>query len=285
MSAKDNWLHRVADFFSDYGSETLSVLSSIFLAIDGVLFSLDTNLKFCWMPIRTFAWIFMCISGALCVFAHIRTVKKSKSMLVYEKLLDEKSAKIQLLESTIEKYGEENYSLFKYVLISLSKSLNFNGTDRVSIYKKQKGTFQIMGRYSINPEFDKINRRYYPDNEGFIAQALRNGEFFVDGLPEFRDGNKEEYYKKVMKLCSIEKDVLRSINMKSRNVYCKALTYAAGAERKAIIVFESTQVGKFTPVKINAALTTEEVKLVAFVEKLKFKLPDSDTALASKEGF
>lgn len=31
MGAKDNWLHRVADFSSDYGSETISVLSSIFL--------------------------------------------------------------------------------------------------------------------------------------------------------------------------------------------------------------------------------------------------------------
>lgn len=285
MSVKDNWLHRVADFFSDYGSETLSVLCSIFLTVDSVLFSLDTSLKVFWMPIRFFAWIFLGISVILSVSAHCKTMMKSKSIASYENALEKQASKIQLLESTIEKYGEENYSLFKYVLVSLSKSLNFNGTDRVSIYKRQKGKFQIMGRYSINPEFDKINRRYYPDNEGFIAQALRNGEFFVDNLPEFRDGNKEEYYRNVMKLCSIEKDVLRSINMKSRNVYCKALTDAAGTERKAIVVFESTQVGKFTPDKINAALVTEEVKLVAFVEKLKFKLPDSDTELASKEGF
>lgn len=285
MSAKDNWLHRVADFLSDYGSETLSVVASMLLAVDGVLFSLDTNLTFCWMPIRCFAWILLGISVVMSIYTHYRTVIKSKSIVSLENSLSVQAEKIQLLESTIEKYGEENYTLFKYVLISLSKSLGFNGTDRVSIYKKQKDKFQIMGRYSINPEFDKINRRYYPDDEGFIAKALRNGEFFVDDLPEFREGNKEEYYKSVMKLCSIDKDVLKNINMKSRTVYCKALTDAAGTERKAIVVFESTQVGKFTIEKINDALATEEVKLVAFVEKLKFKLPDSDTALATKEGF
>lgn len=142
-----------------------------------------------------------------------------------------------------------------------------------------------MSRYSINPLYSSINRLHFPISDGFIGLALQNGEFFINNIPEYKTGNKERYYSAILKNCQMDKEALRNLKMRSRSFYCLAITDPAGTERNAIIVFESISPDKLQRESILKALDCEKHKIVAFVEKVRLRLPYIDTDFAQEKGF
>lgn len=276
-----NLFHKIGDFFTDYGLEFGRFCTTTLIAVVSILLGIDFNKD--W--VIPALWVILIIVIAISFVIEYKVFKKSRKISQLEKDIEKQSSKVQLLEATIEKIECVNYDLFQYVLISLYNKLGFDGQDRISIYKKEKDRFVIMSRYSINPKLGAINRKHYPIYEGFIGQALQQGEYFVDNLPNTTTGNREKYYNAIMAKCDIDKEILRSITMKSRSFYCKALTDSTGRERNAIIVFESLAPRKLVQDDIMEAISTEERKLVAFVENVNLRIPETDTKFAQENGF
>lgn len=282
MGSKDDKIHKAADFLSDYVWECLNIIHPILLTFWGALSD----------KMNILAWILIGVGIIMAILCSIKLCKKSKSIINLESVIEEKdceiknkSQKIQEQELTIEKVGEENYSLFMYMLSLIFKKLDLNDKCRISIYKVVSDKFVIMGRYSSNPEFNKIYRKEYPISEGFISIAYRNGEFFIDDLLEFKDGSREKYYRNVMELCDIPKETLKNVSMKSRTYYCKALMDPYSHIRKAIIVVEGLDEKLFTKDAIDSKLKDEEERLKYFVENLKYVLPEINIQKAKEEGF
>lgn len=282
MEQSMNWLQKTANFLTYNTWEMINIVSAVLYALAGVCFEFSEK-QLWFLSVGCWGWILLIIAFILSVFGCIKLSKKNSQILNLKSLLNDSSQKIQLLEATLEKYGEDNYSLFQYVLAGIFKSLSLNGTDRVSLYKKEKENLVLMGRYSINPDYNKVTKRVYPISEGYIGKAMKDGSFFIDNIPEFKDGKREEYYSFVCNSCNIQKDIVRNLSMKSRTYYCKALTDSMETERKAVIVFESLEANRFTEEQVKGVLEPEEKKLTAFIEKLRFRVPDTD--YANKEGF
>ena len=276
-----NLFHKIGDFFTDHGLEFGRFFTTIIIAVVSILLGIDFNKS--WLS--WILWIILTVTIIISFVIEFNVYKKTKGISILEKECQEKSTRVQLLESTIEKIESVNYDLFQYVLISLYTKLNLDGHDRISVYRFKKDKFTIMSRYSINPEYSSINRIHYPISDGFIGLALQNGEYYIDNLPEFQIGQREKYYSAILNECKIDKEVLRKLKMRSRSFYCLALTDPTGKDRNAVIVFESTLPNKLQREKILEALDSEKHKIVAFVEKVRLRLPDIDTNFAKEKGF
>ena len=275
-----NIIHKFGDIVENYGPELCLALCSATIAVLSIIgFDFEKQ----WIAIIYWILFSSCIIGG--IYCEYLVCIKSKRLTSLEERLDEQSNNVQVLETTIEKIESVNYRLFQYVLISLYNKLKLGGNERISVYKKKEDKFVIMSRYSINPALEKINRKHYPITDGFIGQALRDEECYVDGLPEFKTNGKEAYYKAIQDRCTIDKETLRGISMTSRSYYCKALTDPAKIERRAIIVFESLSPNKLNKQEILDALILEEHKIVAFVENVKLRIPATNTNIAQEKGF
>lgn len=278
-----NLFHKIGDFFTDYGLEFGRFCTTTIIAVVSILLGIDFNKD--W--VAPALWVILIIVIAISFVIECKVFKKSRKISKLEKDIEKQSSKVQLLEATIEKIECVNYDLFQYVLISLYNKLGFDGQDRISIYKKEKDRFVIMSRYSINPQYSSINRSHYPISDGFIGLALQNGdgEYFINNLPEYKTGNKERYYSAILENCQMDKEVLRNLKMRSRSFYCLAIKDPAETKRNAVIVFESTLPDKLQRESILNALDSEKHKIVAFVEKVRLRLPYIDTDFAQEKGF
>ena len=166
--------------------------------------------------------------------------------------------------------------VFNEHLAAIFYKLNLTDSERISFYKFQDDKFHIIGRYSLNPDLAKRNRKYYPSDEGLIGLAWRNGEYLLnEGIPEFKHGTKKEYYDFIKAIAPVNEETLKSMNMKSRSFYLKAFTDSKNINRVAIIVFNLPEIRQ----KVNY----EETQLVSFIERLNWELPSLDVAL--QKGF
>lgn len=282
MEQSLSWLQKAANFLTYNIWEMINIISGVLYALSGVCFEFSDK-QFLKISVGIIGWVLLSIAFVLSVISCIKLSNKNKQIGELDMAVNDSAEKIQLLEATLEKYGEDNYSLFQYVLACIFKSLSLNGADRISLYKKDKENLILMGRYSIYPDYNNVKKRVYPVSEGYIGKAMKDGSFFIDDIPEFIDGKREEYYSFVCNSCNIPKDTVRNLSMKSRTYYCKALTNSMETERTAVIVFESIEANRFTEEQIRNVLEPEEKKLTAFIEKLRFKIPDTD--FATNKGF
>jgi hypothetical protein len=268
--------YRIADFLNDYGWEVFSTLPTIALAFWGAYYS---SIQQVWLR-----WALFCIIASFTIVCTIAVCKKKGSYTKICSELNEKGLKIQELENSVERFGQENTALFNNFLYLFAKSIGLKNEDRITVYKNSQDSFVTIGRYSPNPKYQSFHRKSIPITEGFIAKALEREEVFIDSLPECSKPKQiKNYHSAVSCLCDITEDALSSLNMKSRTYYCKALTDPTGMNRKAIVVIESTKPQRFTQQTISEQIKTEEMRIQAFVEKCRF-LP-VDTSLANSKGF
>jgi hypothetical protein len=183
------------------------------------------------------------------------------------------SNKIIQLENDIEELNSDFISLFNTQIAVIFYKLSFGANERISIYKHENDKFIILGRYSSNPVYTKIREKIYPDNEGFIQLAWENesGEHYIDNIPEPKNGNIKDYLNVICSSCSINKERVKSMRMRSRNYYSKSLNDITGMKRNAIIVIESTDIQKLNREKISEILGEQEKNLTIFMDKMKLK--------------
>jgi hypothetical protein len=180
---------------------------------------------------------------------------------------------------------EQNYfELFKHQLSLLANTeLHFADTERISVYKHDGEAFVMLGRYSKNPDYDKRGRGLYPDDEGVIGHAWHHGEAADDDLPDFVVV-PDDYLEYTRNHWGITEEITRNFTMKSRTYAAFALEHPVRLERVAVVVFESTKVGKLTVDTLRRALeTTEGKRIYQFLDMMQSIEPTP--SYARSEGF
>jgi hypothetical protein len=267
-SSKLSWLQRAALWIEDYGAHAFNSLASIVFGILGVLVTLPKDKLGIDLSVN---WFYG--SVAFIVIANI---------LIWRNL-----DLVTKLKAKVDKYDTMTKITFDFVqdvLADLANSiLKFTNTERISVYNNDGTNFVMIGRYSQNPEFCKKGRVIYPSDEGIIAEAWKNGEAFVNNLPDPAN-DLENYLNKFKDKYHIDKKYARRFNMKSRSYYGYAINDIRGKTRIAVIVFEST-----LPDRLNQSLIKE--KLLSGEEKkisdLLFRIQpiEPELLVAMKEGF
>lgn len=202
---------------------------------------------------------FSLIFGALAVI-------HGQEIEALEKDNNEKSIKINDLESKLNEVVNETNELFNSYLRLLLKNLSFTHTERISVYKVYENKFKLIGRASVDPTLSSTGRTEYPIRDGFIGKGWREGEFFVKNLPELTLSNGNTYYNAINKINPIPRDVVNSLKMKSRNFFVYRINGYDG-NPKAVLVFESLQPSSFEKDFIVEKLNGVKQPLIMFIEK------------------
>jgi hypothetical protein len=177
---------------------------------------------------------------------------------------------LEALRSTLGRIQEIYTELFEGQLAIFSgRTLEFGHSERISVYRHEEEGFVIVGRYSANPEFSKKPGRVYPHHEGVIGKAWQEGYAEVDDLPD-PESEPEEYFRCQQEDWGIERALVERFTMKSRNYVAFALKDPVFSEPIAVIVFESTEVGRLSLEELAWALTTTEgQRIVQFLISLR----------------
>lgn len=190
----------------------------------------------------------------------------SSSIKNLEEHNEEKGNKIQDLENALNDSIKEMNELFNSYLTLMIKNLNFGHTERISVYKVYEKRFVMIGRASDNPNLQQIGRSSYPIDEGFIGKGWAEGEYFIDSLPDPSIRNGDTYYNRVNEVCSIDKEVLNNIKMKSRTFFIYRIKGYDNLP-KAVLVIESQKEKGFIKEDVVNKLAGVKQPLVMFIEK------------------
>ena len=175
------------------------------------------------------------------------------------------------------------FEILDYQLSILANyALGFGDTERISVYKHDDGMFRLLGRYSKNPVFQKRGRPTYPDDQGCIGAAWRNGEAIVEKLPD-PSTDLGEYAGCLHRDWDIPVDVSTGFRMRSRSLAAFALEDTHD-RRIAVIVFESVRTDVLVYDTLREVVkSTENRRLTAFIDKMK---PfEAVPGLAQERGF
>ncbi|WP_417619850.1 hypothetical protein [Oceanihabitans sediminis] len=281
---KESKLVKIAKYIEDNGLELADLsINGLGYASIGILYEIDKEWKY--FDSKELGFYLLIVVFILNIVFGVLILRKRRRLSEYKIKVENLSNKVQLLENDIENLYSDFFSLFNDQLAIIYHRLNFTANERISVYRHKNSKFEIIGRYSLNNKLAQVRRKSYPDSEGFIKNAWEseNGEFSLNNLPEFVDGQKQKYYRAILKECAMPADSLRDIRFKGRSYYLKSLTDSANLNRKAIIVFESFETDKFDSETINSILEEEDQRLTLFIEKMKTNGNEND--LANIKGF
>ncbi|MBL1219479.1 hypothetical protein JET18_01440 [Chryseobacterium sp. L7] len=177
-----------------------------------------------------------------------------------------KSNKINDLESNLNEVVNETNDLFNSYLRLLVKNLEFTHKERISVYKVYNDKFKLIGRTSVDPILMEIGRSEYPIDEGFIGKGWREGEFFIENLPDCTQRGGNNYYSAMNNIHPIPREVVDNMKMKSRNFFIYRINGYDGNPR-AVLVFESLEPTTFSKEFIVDKLNGVKQPLIMFIEK------------------
>lgn len=144
---------------------------------------------------------------------------------------------------------EEGIDITSKFLAFLFSKFNLTDKDRISIYKLVKVSnekdgdidefLHIFGRYSVNNEFKKINRKRFPKSEGVIGKALTNDAFHK--IIHLKNAKTDKQYINSCKKLGIPEDVAQKFSMRSKVFFPMLITDKFSA-RVGILLIESTEI-------------------------------------------
>jgi len=282
---KEGRLYRAVTFIDTYALELADIsLNGLGYAIIGILYEIDKKIFWEKIESQDLGLVILIIVFLLNIYLGIKIISKNQSKQELTNNIEQLGLKIQQLENDIDKIRRDSMEVFNEHLAAIFYKLNLRDNERISFYKFQDEKFHIIGRYSLNPDLAKRNRKYYPSDEGLIGLAWRNGEYHLnEGIPEFKHGTKKAYYDFIKSIAPINEETLKNMNMKSRSFYLKAFTDSKNINRIAIIVLESENSNVFNFSEIRQKVNYEETQLVSFIERLNWELPSLD--VAQQKGF
>ena len=192
--------------------------------------------------------------------------KQRSSKLRDENLeLKEKCLKIEeedgQLKEELSQTREKIRSLCEGYLYSLANGpLKFSSIshihERITLYAHDYDHFIPIGRVSFTPEYSKKGRPSYPESEGCIAQAWKNGWHFANDYPDPESSPKE--YSRRCKIDGVSDESLNEIGMKSR-LYCGyRISDTSGKKQMAVLIIEATSPDRYTEVTLKRILSEEE---------------------------
>jgi hypothetical protein len=169
-------------------------------------------------------------------------LEKEELKLEKEELNEDKKKlqnDVSQLQDEIEVNGEILKNHLIQFLVFLNNQLNLERSDRISVYirDEENCNFEIVGRYSANPNYNRIGRPKYDGNKGYISKCWQSdSEDFIKILPEI---DTEEYYNE-QELVGYTKQEVGNLSMTPRLFYVLNIA-KVGYPSIGVIVIESTQ--------------------------------------------
>ena len=192
---KEGRLYKAVTYIDTYALELADIsLNGLGYAIIGILYEIDKKIFWENIESQDLGLIILLIVFGLNIFLGTKIIRKNQSKQELTENIEQLGLKIQQLENDIDKIRRDSMEVFNEHLAAIFYKLNLTDSERISFYKFQDDKFHIIGRYSLNPDLAKRNRKYYPSDEGLIGLAWRNGEYHLnEGIPEFKHGTKKAY--------------------------------------------------------------------------------------------
>lgn len=261
-----NIIHKGIDYLFNQSGLIASV-AMVLLTIVDISNLNDSKIDFGSIKSFPLGKLLYIIFVIVAIITAVISTLNQKEISALEKSNTQSTTKIVDLENALNDSVQSMNDLFNSYLMLIVKNLDFGSTERISVYKVFEEQFLLIGRASFNPTLTRIRRNSYPIDEGFIGEGWKDGEFFIDSLIDStQPSSREAYYRDVMSKCTISKDILKNLNMKS----CTYLVYRMDGYEgtpKAVIVVESTKVGGFTRETVIETLNEVKQPLVMFIEK------------------
>jgi hypothetical protein len=233
---------------------------------------------------------FICLIAFVIILILCAIVKKLTPV-------SDKDEQIEILQTRIVEISEENrdwvdicYETIDALLHSLASGpLKFgeNGTytERISLYIHDEDfqKFIQLGRVSLNPDYCKLGKRVYAEDEGCLGYTWNNGEGFRN---DYADPETDlAIYLEQMKHESLNKNVVKAFNMKSRLYYGYRVMDTKSRNCLAVIIVESTDPSRYSKEELHKVfgIPHRAFFISRIIEKLYPCLPKLQNA--REEGF
>ncbi|MGL4368031.1 MAG: hypothetical protein ACRCTQ_07135 [Brevinemataceae bacterium] len=260
-----NWFKRSIDYIFDKAL-IISGVSLVALSVVDISNINDITIDIFGIDNFQIGKLLYYVSVIFSIVFGVFAVVHAKEVQKLEEENNKKSSKINDLESKLNEVVSETNDLFNSYLRLLIKNLNFTHNERISVYKVYENKFKLIGRTSVDPILTQMGRKEYPIGEGFIGKGWREGDFFIDSLPDCNAKSGNTYYNAVNTIHPIKREVVDNLKMKSRTFFVYRINGYDGTP-KAVLVFESLEMQKFTKEFIIEKLNGVKQPLIMFIEK------------------
>lgn len=266
-----------------------SIFAGILLILLQVIFEVGesscsiNDIMGCIGWIDSFLGYLFIFAAFLWVISQIPNIKTKQDLINTKKALNEREYELSQYEEYIENAYTLAQELLNYVVKDIFRALRLNHEYRISLYIEVDEYFQLVSRYSRDPELTKPGRAFYPKNQGFINVAWREQEFFIDDLPD-PDEDWDGYKEAIPKKASVPEATLAQIRMKSQTYFACAVADAKEERHKGVLIIEANCPRALTRQAICECLHRNEYKrhLQNVLEQAWDWLPN--VAQAEREG-
>ncbi len=253
------------DFIRDYWSQFLTGLSTLGLTIGSLGFSWRTQPP-PFPPWRqAMGSVDVMVGGSNIYYFRKRDCKKSQRISLLNAEAATLRSSLQRLQSLEEDVQQKYNDLCSLHLSGIMSRMGLSDNDRVSIYKHNGTSFYRIGRHSNHPGHARPGRSIYPDNQGCMGEALREGVSYDENLP----AKAAAYDLRLFQKWAIPKDTTDLLTMRSRSIAAFALHRPIGGRRFAIIVFESMSPGSIDEACRNSFTREEQNGIIQWLETME----------------
>jgi hypothetical protein len=274
----DSIFIRATKYIYEHGIEFSNTITNGFVyALVGIFFGINKKFLNDKIESKCIAIILLVLGFFINIIFYFKQSKKTNSLSDLNLVNQTQAETIQKLENQIQRIHKNYSEVFNEHLAYLFFKLELTDSDRISMYKYKDGKFFIIGRYSTNPKLKQIHRKFYNSNEGLISKAWSLGEYFINtGVPDYgkKTRSQQQVYSFFNNIAPISKETFDKITMKSKSLFLKSFMNTKGIDRASIIVIESEKSKAFEQLDIDKVLFEEEQKLISFVDKINWNLPD-----------
>ena len=239
-----------------------------------------------------YGWI--AISFILCFYLYNLILDVNKQKLISH--LQGEIGELKIENKRLEEENQEKIeAIEKYAkgfAVSLAESLEFENTDRVTVYSHEddleddQGAFVPVVRYSQDPVYNSKGRGVYAGEEGCISRTWRNEKWFAADRPDAdEDAFPDEEDEFVQRCVSqgMDPDEARGLSMKSRLYYGRVITGELDADQIAVVIIESTDPERWSLDELDQVFEAREINLSEFVNRIEPIMPD--ISATSNKGF
>ena len=248
---------RAAAWVQDHWPRLLNNLGIVGMAACGLWVSI-TGTQTSW-----YQWGLFWVCAVIAIVAEIINWKSLPRLATLQSDNQTLRDTVNALETSLGETQRDYFDLFQDELSILANDVfQFTDNERISVYKHDGKAFVMLGRYSKDPEYIKRGRSVYPDNEGCIATAWRDGEAFVNGLPD-PSSDLNGYVDALKDQWDVNKTTARNFKMKSRSYGAYAVEDLSGIRRIAVVVIESCCVDVLDDDRLKELLSSYEGRRIA----------------------
>jgi hypothetical protein len=291
--ALNDWKESISEWWKSKGSKFLLRSSG---PVFGLLTALTSAASFGKLPyigaawqknsLSFYGWCSISLFLVFYIIALNRDVEKGMLVEYLQDRVDELQKEKTRLEDLNEQKIESISEYAKGYILDISESLEFgeeNDTkDRITIYShdETEEVFAPIERYSRDPVLSKRGRGLYPDDEGCIAKAYRDDEWFIADCPDSDEEafpnpeNDQDEYIRRSEQYGLDSNQVDRMRMKSRLYYGRAIRGMRNAKPIAVIIVESTNPSRWSREKLNSVFEERSVSLTEFVSRIGPLMPD-----------